>query len=767
MTGAEFRMGEGVEMAAGDVRVSAEPNFSGSIGRFVSESQPGWSPPRSGSPEQPNVVVMVLDDVGFGQLGCYGSRIATPNIDRLAADGLRYSNFHVTAMCSPTRSSLLTGRNHHSVGVGYLADFDTGYPSYRGAITPAASTLAEMLRGGGYATYAVGKWHLTPPGHMSAAGPFTQWPTGRGFDRFYGFLGGEVDQWSPTLWYDQHYVEPPSQRDYHVSEDLVDHSREFLEDHLAATPETPFFLYLAFGACHAPHQAPRRYREKYVGAFDDGWDVERSRVLDRQIDMGLVPSDTTLAPRNPDVHAWADVSEQERCLFARMQEVYAGFLEHTDAQVGALIEALRGYGVLDNTVVVLLSDNGASGEGGAIGSVNEYRYFLGLPEKLGDNIAALDDLGGPTTHNHYPAGWAQAGNTPLKFYKKHTFGGGVRAPLIVRWPERIRVGGGIRRQFHHVIDIAPTVLEAAGVDAPAVFRGVEQLPLHGTSMAYTFADAMARSERTVQYFEMGGHRGVWRGGWKAVTYHAPGTPFDQDAWELYDLESDYAEAANLADKYPEVVDELVRVWWEEAERYAVTPLDDRGQERVYGLDPASVERRHFTIPCGRRLVGPVAGPNFASRSFRLTAVLEGMAADDEGVLLAYGHRAAGFVFFVRASELHADFNFAGDHYAVRSGVTRLEASKKLELLVTHRERDATAQVLVDAVVVGEELLPRSFPGGFGIFTTQCGFNSPSPVSPSYSSPFTFTGGLRHVVVELGEQRGDHGGQAWRAAHMHE
>ncbi|MGH3503762.1 MAG: arylsulfatase [Nocardioidaceae bacterium] len=753
--------------SAKERRVEAEPGFPGTVGRYVSASQPAWTHPDTTSTEHPNVVVIVLDDLGFGQLGCYGSRIATPAIDGLAAEGLRYSNFHVTAMCSPTRSSLLTGRNHHAVGVGYLADFDTGYPSYRGAITPAAATLAEMLGTGGYGTYAVGKWHLTPPAHMSPAGPFGQWPAGRGFDRFYGFLGGEVDQFAPNLWYDQHYVEPPDRAGYHLSEDLVDRSREFIEDHRAVTPERPFFLYLAFGACHAPHQAPRSYRDKYAGVFNRGWDVEREEQLERQIAMGVVPPDTNLAPRNPEVEAWADLSGEERRLFARMQEVFAGFLEHTDAQVGRLVDALREYGVLDNTLLVLLSDNGASGEGGKIGSVNEYRYFLGLPDDLDDNLAALDELGSPTTHNHYPSGWAQAGNTPLKFYKKHTFGGGVRAPLIVRRPGGTTAGGEIRRQFHHVIDVAPTILDVAGVSPPTVYRDVEQMPLHGMSMAYSFSDAAATGKRSAQYFEMGGQRGIWRDGWKAVTYHHAGTPFEDDAWELYDLDSDYSESTDLAAKHPGLVRDLIEAWWQEAERYAVAPLDDRGQERVYGLDPSSALRRDFAIAAGRRLVGPVAGPNFASRSFRLIADLERISPDDEGVLLAYGHRAAGFVFFVQARGLCADFNFAGKHYVLHGESRNLAGSKRLELALSHEQRYAAVDLLVDGTVVGTERLPRSFPGGFGVFTTQCGFNSPSPVSPLYEAPFAFTGGLRQVRVELGEQRGDHGAVAWRAAHMHE
>ena len=402
-------------------------------------------------------------------------------MDKLAANGIRYTNFHVTGLCSTTRASLITGRNHHSVGVGFLSNFDTGFPGYRGAITPAAATLAEILRAAGYSSYATGKWHLTPPIEMSAAGPFDQWPTQRGFDRYYGFPWGEDDQWAPELWYDQHRVEVPDVPDYHLSSDLVTKSTEFIADHVTSKPDNPFFLYLAFGACHAPHQAPRDYIDKYQGRFDDGWDVDRQQTLARQLDLELFPQTTDLAPLNPGVLPWAEVPADRQRLYARMQEVYAGFMEHTDAQIGRLVDYLAKYDLLDNTVVMVMSDNGASGEGGEHGTSNEYRYFMGLGDSVDDAMAAYDDLGGPNAHNHYPAGWAQAGNTPLKFYKQYTYGGGVRAPLIVHWPAGLDSTAPLRTQFHNVTDILPTIVELAGCEVPEVYRGVAQLPIHGTS----------------------------------------------------------------------------------------------------------------------------------------------------------------------------------------------------------------------------------------------------------------------------------------------
>jgi arylsulfatase len=715
--------------------------------------------PKKGAP---NIVWVILDDCGFSQLGCYGASIETPAIDALARRGLRYTNFHVTAMCSPTRTCLLTGRNHHAAGMGYLADFDTGFDNARGAISPKTATLAEMLREGGYGTYALGKWHLVPPQECSPAGPFDNWPTQRGFDRYYGFLGGEEDQWAPELWYDQHYVPPADRDDYHFSEDLVDRAEEFLSDHLTATPDRPFFLYLAFGACHAPHQAPPEFIERYRGAFDAGWDRERETVLARQKALGIVPEATALPARNADVTPWDETREDARALLCRMQEVFAGFTSHTDAQIQRLVDFLARRGLMENTLLVVMSDNGASGEGGEFGSENEYRYFLGLPDTLEENKAAIDRLGGPWTHNHYPAGWAQAGNTPLKMYKKHTFGGGIRAPLVVHWPAGI-AGGGVRPQFHHVIDLAPTILELAGVPAPASYRGVEQLPIHGTSLAYTFADAPAASRRTTQYFEMGGQRGIYHDGWKAVTRHESGTPYDADRWELYHLADDYSETRDLAAGEPARLEALVALWWQEARRYGVLPLDDRAQARAFARDPATIARRRFAMLPGTRLLTPVSGPNFAMRPFTIAADVAPLAGGEEGVLFAYGRRAAGFALYVKDGRLCFDYNLAGRHTLLR-WVRAL--SRGLNLLggaLTLDGGQARLKLTAGDAVLGEGDLPMGFPAGFGLLSSQCGMNDPSPVSADYAAPFRFTGGIDQVVITLGEADQAATAGLWQAA----
>lgn len=719
-------------------------------GTTIQELTPNWPKARQHPSGAPNVVWVVLDDMGFAQLGCYGAAIETPSIDRLAKGGLRYTNFHVTAMCSPTRTCLLTGRNHHAAGMGYLADFDTGFDNARGAITPRAATLAEMLRAGGYSTYALGKWHLTPPAHMSPAGPFDHWPTQRGFDRFYGFLGGEEDQWAPELWYDQHFVPPKSCEGYHLSEDLVERAEEFLGDHISAVPEKPFFLYLAFGACHAPHQAPQSYLDKYRGRFDHGWDIERERTLDRQKALGIVPADTRLALPNPGTSAWTDLGPDAQRVLARFQEVFAGFTEHTDAQIGRLVDWLDRRAKLHNTLFIILSDNGASGEGGEYGSVNEYRYFLGLPDTLEENLAMIDKIGGPWAHNHYPAAWAQAGNTPLKFYKKYTYGGGVRAPLIVHWPKGLADKGKLRRQFQHAIDLAPTMLEVCGVEAPKTYRGVEQMPLHGSSIAYTFTAADAPSRHITQYFEMGGQRGIWHDGWKAVTNHRSGDAYEDDRWELYDVRNDFSETVDLATTEPDRLKSMIGLWWREAAAFGVTPLDDRAQARAFARDPEMGNRNRFVLYPGARLMTPVAGPNFAMRPFRIAAHIDERTAGEEGVLFAYGRRAAGFSLFVHDDSLVFDYNLAGRHTVVVSK-SRLPTGRHVFGCALKVEgQSTTLDLTVDGATVASVSLPQTFPAGFGVLPSQCGLNTPSPVSERYEAPFRFAGRLDRVEIDLGQ-----------------
>ena len=727
--------------------------FAGHVGVTAAESTPSW-PERNHPPEAaPNVLVIVLDDVGFAQMGSFGAPFDTPNMDSLAANGLRYTNFHVTSLCSPTRASLLTGRNHHSVGMGCLADFDNGYPSQTGAITHRAATLAEMLRPHGYQNYCVGKWHVVPSQSISPVGPFDQWPLGRGFDHYYGFLWGETDQWRPELWRDNHHDRSPLGEGYHLSEDLVDECIHNISDHITSASKDPFFMYLAFGAAHAPHQAPQSYIDKYRGRFNDGWDATRERVLRKQIELGVVPTGTHLSPRNHDVTAWNDLSDDQRRLFARMQEVFAAFMDHTDVQVGQLLNFLRVEGLLENTLTILMSDNGASGEGGESGSCNEYRYFLQQPDDLTENLAVIDELGSPATHNHYPTGWAQAGNTPGKYYKKFTHAGGVRAPFIVHWPERI-TQPGIRTGFRHVIDVVPTILDAIGVEAPTSVNGVTQMPVHGRSFVKSLEDANAPARDAAQYFEMIGNRAIWRDGWKAVTRHEEGAAYETDVWELYRLDDDFSETQDLADRYPDVLAELRDLWWAEARAYDVFPLDDRLQGRA-DVRPrtGAPERLTFRFLPGTSPVTSQAAPDFYDRSFTVTASVDRSSAGQDGVLIAQGHHANGWSLFIKENRLVLDYNLAGRHTIVRSEEQLpLEACALTLKMRRVGSKRALATLHVDGrQVAGDEV--TTIPNFFGTHSVQCGRNAPSPVSDEYESPFAFSGTLWDVAVELGDDKG--------------
>src|SRR5512143_175947 len=467
--------------------------FSGVIGRTVDQSSPAWPQPVRAREGTPNVLFIVLDDTGFGQLGCYGSPIQTPVLDSLAANGVRYNNFHTTALCSPTRSCLITGRNHHSNAMSCVTEGSTGYPGSNGNIPFENGFLSEILLQKGYNTYAVGKWHLTPSEQHSSAGPYDRWPLGRGFERFYGFMGGDTHQYYPGLVYDNHMGEPPQmpEQGYHLTEDLVDKAISFIADAKQVAPNKPFFMYFCTAAMHAPHHVPKEWADRYSGTFDDGWEAYREKVFARQKEIGIIPADAELSRHDPDVQDWNTSSAEERKVYARMMEVFAGFLTHTDYHIGRLLDFLKTIGVFENTLIMVISDNGASAEGGPHGSVNENLFFNNVPESLEDNLKALDELGGPKYYNHYPWGWTWAGNTPFRRWKRETYRGGVSDPLIVHWPQGIKAKGELRTQYAHAIDMVPTVLELLGIEAPAKIRGVTQSPIEGASFAHALDNAQA------------------------------------------------------------------------------------------------------------------------------------------------------------------------------------------------------------------------------------------------------------------------------------
>ncbi|WP_372734513.1 arylsulfatase [Nocardioides sp.] len=648
------------------------------IGRTISESTP-WHPPRPRPAGAPNVVVVLLDDVGFAQLGPFGSDIATPTLDALAADGLRYNRFHATAICSPSRAALLTGRNHHAVGMGFLVDLPTGFPGYSARIPRSAATVARVLRDEGWSTMAVGKWHLTPRNDRSAAGPFDTWPLAMGFERYYGFLHGDANHWTPSLVRDNTPVEPPKgpEEGYHLTADLADEALRMVRDQKNAAPEKPFFLYFAPGTAHAPHQVPREWSQQYAGHFDDGWERSRDRAFARQLADGVVPEGTELPERPPWIAAWDSLPPEHRRLFARFQEVFAGFLSHFDAQLGRLMAGLDEMGLSDNTLIMVTSDNGASAEGGEVGSLNEHRFGFGVPDVLEDNLAAIEDLGGFRAYNHYPWGWAWAGNAPFKLWKRYTWLGGTRVPLIIRPPGGVADPGGIRSQISHVVDVFPTILDVCGVQPPEAVDGVSQQRIDGVSMRSTFSDPHAEV-RSTQYFEMMGSRSIIHNGWKATTDHvSEGVPdearllpgsrdFGEDTWALFRLEDDFAECRDLARQHADVVADLERRWWDEAERNDVLPLQDGLQGRALALEPPL-----WPIPPvlevypGAFPLADEAVPSLAAGAM-LEVELEVPSGGGSGTLAAMGDWSNGWALVVLDGHLTFLLNLTSTPFTVQA-----------------------------------------------------------------------------------------------------
>lgn len=742
-----------------------------SIGTTIRTSTPAFETTRKPAPGAPNVLVIVLDDLGFAQLGCYGSDIATPAIDALADGGLRYRRFHVTAMCSPTRACLLTGRNQHRVGMGFVADLPIGFPGYNGRIPRAAASMPRLLRDAGYSTFAVGKWHLAPRWEQSAAGPFNQWPLGLGFERYYGFLNGDTNQWAPDLIADNGFIDAPARPEdgYHLTEDLADRAIRMIQDQQQAVPGKPFFCYLATGAVHAPHHAPRSYIDAYRGQFDDGWEAWRERAFARQVEGGIVPGGTTLTPRPEWVPDWTSLPADERRLYARMMEVFAGFVTHTDAQIGRVLDFLRAGGLLDDTLVLLISDNGTSAEGGPTGSFNEHRFTHDRVDDVADTLARIDELGGFRAYNHYPWGWAWAGNAPLRLWKRYAWLGGVRTPLIAHWPAGIApaAAGEVRDQFCHAVDLLPTVLDVAGIDAPPVVDGVDQLSLDGASLRATFDDGDAPSPRSTQYFEIIGSRSIVHDGWKATTDHigaqisverdqVPGShDFATDRWGLFRLDDDFAEAHDLADQHPDKVAELERLWWHEAGRNDVLPLDDSLIGRAVAMEPNPhpAPARAVYRPGGGGIAEDVLPP--MGGGFALTADIDVPDAGGAGILCALGDWSNGWAWYLIEGRPVAAFCLFGTLHRVEAP-SRLAAGVHTLGLTYARAHAGGGPVAlaVDGEAVAEVTLPEDLPfrwqiGGAGL---RIGHDVGFPVCDDYDTPFPFTGTIDHVALESGSGR---------------
>jgi arylsulfatase A-like enzyme len=767
--------------------IMTEP-FRGKIATDVRDSVPAWAsfePPKA--PDgAPSVVYLVLDDVGFSAMESYGGPIPTPNIDRVVAEGARYTQFHTTALCSPTRSCLLTGRNHTRNGMACITEAASGFPNANGAIPPENGQIQEILGQCGWNTYMVGKWHLCPEWEMNLASTRRNWPTGRGFERFYGFLGAETNQWFPELIYDGHPVDPPRtpEEGYHFTEDITDKALEFIKDAKVVAPDKPFFLYYAPGACHAPHQAPKEWIDRFKGRFDMGYEALREETLARQKKLGIVPENTELPPINPIgtpetrtgpngqpfpavdyTRPWNSLSADEQRLFSRMAEVYAGFMAHADAQIGRLLDYLEETGQRENTMIVVVSDNGASGEGGSNGSVNENKLFNGIPDDIAENLAMLDDLGSPKTYNHYPNGWAMAFNTPFKMWKRYEFNGGTSDPLIISWPKGLAAKGELREQYHHAIDIVPTILDVLGVEAPETIGGHTQSRFDGVSMRYSFDAPALPSARATQFFSMLGSRSIWHDGWKAVSTHPTLSGWGQyakDTWELYHVEVDRSEMHDLAADEPERLRELINLWYAEAGANGAFPLDDRSalELMTQARPQLSAARDRYIYYPGIADVPESQAVNIRNRSYAVAAVADIKAPGAEGVLFAHGSRFGGHALYVKDNRLHYVYSFVGSFEQRIVADRELPTGDDLILSAVFDKQGedppgvsvGTLSLFHGDVKVGESRI-KTQPGKFSpVGDGLCvGRDSSDPVTGDYAggAPWTFTGGtIKRVAVDV-------------------
>jgi arylsulfatase len=640
------------------------------------------TPPRfevTAPAKAPNVVIVLIDDIGFGGPSTFGGPIQTPTLDSLAGAGLTYNNFHTTALCSPTRNALKTGRNHHTTNTGSIMESSTGFPGNTGQVPNSVAPLAEMLRLNGYSTGAFGKWHETAAWETSVSGPFDRWPTHQGFDKFYGFIGGETDQWYPLVYDGVTRVTPPKSDDYHFTVDMTNQAIGWVKAQQSMTPDKPFFMYFATGAVHAPHHVPKEWADKYKGKFDAGWDAVRAETIARQKAKGVIPANTELGPKPEDLKDWDTLSEEERRLFSRQAEVFAGFLEQTDHEVGRLVAALEDIGEMDNTLFIYIAgDNGTSAEGGFVGMYNEMTYFNGVVEKVEDLIPLIDKWGGPDTFPHMAAGWAVAFDSPFSWTKQVASDfGGTRNGMVIHWPEGLEEQGGLRSQFGHVIDVAPTILEAAGLPEPKSVNGTVQTPIEGQSLLYTFNDASAAERHTTQYFEMFGNRAIYQDGWLARTLHrAPWQtsnlpPLETDVWDLYNVREDFSLTKNLADQYPEKLAEMQALFMSEAEKYNVLPIDDRTIERMNpalaGRPDLLGDRSSLTLYGGMDGMMENTFMNIKNRSKTITAEIEIPSGGGEGVILAQGGKFGGWSLYMKDGIPAYTYNFLGlKRYTVES-----------------------------------------------------------------------------------------------------
>jgi arylsulfatase len=757
-------------------------DFHGTIALDVRDSKPDWGPftPRAAPKGAPNVLIVLYDDTGLAAWSPYGGRINMPTLDRLAQNGLTYTQWHTTALCSPTRSTFLTGRNHHLTGNSCITEAAQGFPGWSGRIPAECATISDILQENGFSTFWIGKNHNVPEQDIASGGNRSEWPLQKGFDRYYGFLGGETNQWFPDLTEDNRFVDQPYGPDkgYHVSRDFADKAIEMLRDQKSANPSRPWFMWFCPGANHAPHHAPAEYIAKYKGKFDDGYDAYRTWVLERMIEKGVMPKGTELTPINPmpqdvanpgdAVRPWDSLSADEKKLFSHMAEVYAGFSEYTDAQVGRIIDHLEQTGQLENTLIFYCADNGASGEGSPSGSVNENKFFNNYPDALSENLKYMDRLGSVDTYNHYPTGWAVAFSTPFQMFKRYSYAGGTCCPMVIHWPAGIKSKGEIRNQYSHSVDIVPTILECVGLEMPKEFNGVQQWPLSGTSMRYSFDAAPdAPTQKHRQYYAMLGTRGIWEDGWKAVATHAALTGkghFDQDPWELYHVDIDRSESKNLAKEQPEKVQAMIKAWMEEAEKNLVLPLDDRTAAELLNVERPSDEpaRDRYTYFPDTAPVPEGVAVSVRNRNYKILANVEIINPNASGVIFAHGSRFGGHSLFLKDKKLYYVYNFLGirpEQQLVSSetltpGKYVLGVEFTREKTGEHGESVGTAKLYVNDKVVAQGPLRTQL----GKFTLAgdglcVGYDSGDAVSQAYKTPGRFTGGdiqLVEVAVDAAQ-----------------
>jgi len=767
------------------VKPVVPPGFNGVIKLDVRDSKADWKPfvPKKAPDGAPNFLFILYDDTGLAAWSTYGGRINMPTLDRLAASGLTYTQWHTVALCSPTRSTILTGRNHQLNGMASITEGATGFPGNTGRIPDQTATIGQILQDAGWSTFWLGKDHNVAEQDVASGATRKQWPLQKGFDRYYGFLGGETNQWYPDLTEDNRFVDQPysPEQGYHLSKDLVDHAIEMLRDQKSSNPSRPWFMWFCPGANHAPHHAPQEYIDKYKGKFDDGYEAYRSWVLQRMVAKGILPKDTQLTPINPlpknvanpadDVRPWNTLTPDEKKLFSRLAEVYAAYSEYTDVEIGRLIDYLQQSGQLENTVIFYAADNGASGEGSPNGTVNENKFFNGVPDTIAENIKYIDKLGGPDTYEHYPTGWAVAFSTPFQMFKRYAqFSGGTCVPLVISWPKGIKARGEVRSQYHHSVDIVPTILEIAGLQMPSVYHGIDQYPLSGISMRYTFdASPDASTQKHRQYYEMFSTRGLWEDGWKVASLHAPFTGkghFDQDRWELYHVDADRSESKDLAGEYPDKLNSLIKAWYEEANKNMVFPLDDRT-----ALDLLGVERPSDEPPRERYIYYPDTAPvpegvavNVRGRSYKILANVEVKDADASGVIFAHGSRFGGHTLFLKDQKLYYVYNYLGirpeQQFISKTNVTPGKHTFGVEFTRekagSQGESLGSLKLYIDDQVVAQGPM-KTQPGKFTLSGDGLcvGYDSGDAVSQEYKAPGKFKGGTIFgvgVTVEKTEYR---------------